>query len=185
MRLFPWLELMICWFAWVYPYIFRAPLRQKRESITVSGPTYVGLFFEGLAIFMAFAFRLSPDSPLVLARIVPSVVFGVLAAVLAWTSVQHLGKQFRLRAGLYVGHELVRTGPYAIVRHPIYASLLCILLCTLLLLTPWEWILVSLAFFFLGTEIRVRAEDKLLASRFAEEFREYRDKVPAYVPFIR
>jgi len=71
------------------------------------------------------------------------------------------------------------------VRHPIYASLLAALLCTLLLLTPWQWCLVSLALFVAGTEIRVRTEDRLLASRFPEAFREYRRKVPAYLPFLR
>jgi protein-S-isoprenylcysteine O-methyltransferase Ste14 len=86
---------------------------------------------------------------------------------------------------LYEDHELVRTGPYALVRHPIYASLLAALLCTLLLLTPWQWGLASLALFLAGTEIRVRTEDRLLASRFHQRFVEYRKKVPAYVPFLR
>ena len=108
-----------------------------------------------------------------------------LAPILAWGAVRHLGKQFRWQAGLYHDHELVRTGPYAVVRHPIYASLLAILLGTLLILTPWPWMVVSLALFAVGTEIRVRAEDGLLESRFGEEFRAYRSKVPAYLPFVR
>jgi protein-S-isoprenylcysteine O-methyltransferase Ste14 len=53
------------------------------------------------------------------------------------------------------------------------------------MLTPWRWAAVSLVLFVVGTEIRVRAEDKLLASRFGPEFAEYRRKVPAYVPFVR
>jgi protein-S-isoprenylcysteine O-methyltransferase Ste14 len=36
-----------------------------------------------------------------------------------------------------------------------------------------------------GTEIRVRSEDRLLASRFGEEFQAYRKTVKAYIPFIR
>jgi protein-S-isoprenylcysteine O-methyltransferase Ste14 len=36
-----------------------------------------------------------------------------------------------------------------------------------------------------GTEIRVHTEEKLLASRFGPEFTEYKNKVPAYVPFVR
>ena len=107
------------------------------------------------------------------------------APLLAWGAVRHLGRQFRVQAGLYRDHELVRTGPYAVVRHPIYASLLAILLGTLLVLTPWPWIPISLALFLVGTEIRVRAEDGLLASRFGEEFRRYRTRVPAYLPFVR
>jgi protein-S-isoprenylcysteine O-methyltransferase Ste14 len=36
-----------------------------------------------------------------------------------------------------------------------------------------------------GTEIRVRAEDRLLAERFQESFRAYRSRVSAYIPFLR
>lgn len=175
----------MCWFGWAYPFIFRAPHRQRRPSVTSSGPTFAGLLLEGAAIFVAFVFRLPPETTPGLLRVVPSMIFGPIAAVLSWTSVSHLGKQFRLRAGLYEDHELVRTGPYAVVRHPIYASLLAILLCTIFLLTPWQWGTVSLVLFFAGTEIRVYTEDKLLASRFGPQFAEYRRRVPAYLPFVR
>jgi protein-S-isoprenylcysteine O-methyltransferase Ste14 len=177
--------LMMSWFAWAYPFIMRAPHNQKRPSITALGPTRAGLFLECLAIFIAFICRLPMDSPPALWRIAASVVFGPIAGVLSWTSVRHLGRQFRVNAGLYDDHELVTTGPYAIVRHPIYASLLAILLSTLLLLTPWEWAMLSLVLFIAGTEIRVRTEDGLLASRFGERWFEYRTRVRAYVPFVR
>jgi protein-S-isoprenylcysteine O-methyltransferase Ste14 len=39
--------------------------------------------------------------------------------------------------------------------------------------------------FIAGTEIRVRIEDNLLASRFGEHFREYQQRVSAYVPLVR
>ncbi len=179
------IELVMCWFAWGYPFIFRAPHRQKRPSITVGAPTRIGLALECAGIFVAWAFRLHTDDAPGIARILASMAAGPVAGVLAWTSVRHLGRQFRIQAGLYDDHELVRTGPYAVVRHPIYASLLAILLSTLLLLTPWPWVAASLALFIGGTEIRVRAEDGLLRSRFGEEFEQYRSRVPAYIPFVR
>jgi protein-S-isoprenylcysteine O-methyltransferase Ste14 len=175
----------VCWLAWAWPFAFRAPHYQKRPSITAIAPTLAGLLLEGLAIFIAFAYRLPPAHPPGPVRILASMLVGPIAAALSWTAVKHLGKQFRVNAGLYEDHELVRTGPYGIVRHPIYSSVLAILLSTILLLTPWRWAAVSLAFFVAGTEIRVRTEDKLLASRFGREFAEYRKKVPAYVPFVR
>ena len=180
-----WIMLGVCWVAWAWPFAFRAPHYQKRPSITAIAPTWAGLLLEGLAIAVAVAFRLPPDHPPGLVRFLGSAGFGLIAAVLSWTAVKHLGKQFRVNAGLYEDHELVRTGPYGIVRHPIYSSVLAILLSTILLLTPWRWAAVSLALFVVGTEIRVRTEDKLLASRFGREFAEYRKKVPAYVPFVR
>jgi protein-S-isoprenylcysteine O-methyltransferase Ste14 len=96
-----------------------------------------------------------------------------------------LGRQFRVTAGLYEDHQLVTSGPYATVRHPIYTSLLAILICTQALLTPLPWAAASLALFIAGTEIRVHAEDGLLASRFGEAFQQYRKSVSAYIPFVR
>ncbi len=185
MQLACWVELMVCWFAWVYPFLFRAPHFQRRPSVTAYTPTLAGLSLEVLGIVTAFVFRLPASDPPGLLRMAASLVFAVLAAKLSWSAVHHLGRQFRIQAGLYEDHQLVRTGPYAMVRHPIYASLLSALLCTLLVLTPWQWCLVSLALFLTGTEIRVRTEDRLLESRFPREFREYSREVPAYVPFLR
>jgi protein-S-isoprenylcysteine O-methyltransferase Ste14 len=185
MQLFAWTMLIVCWFAWGYPFIFRAPHRQTRESVTIPGPTRIGLLLECIGIFLAFAFRIPAHTPPSLLRVAPALLLGVVAAVTAWTAVAHLGKQFRVQAGLYVDHELVRSGPYAFVRHPIYSSLLAMLVCTLLILTPWEWAPLSLALFVAGTEIRVRSEDALLESRFGDDFRNYQKQVRAYVPFVR
>ena len=185
MRLLVYVELILFWLAWAYPFIFRAPHVQKRESITVVAPTRIGLLLECIAISLAFVFRMPSGHAPGVWRIAASMICGAMAAVLAWTSVTHLGRQFRFHAGLYHDHALVRTGPYAIVRHPIYASLLAILLCTLLLLTPWQAIPISLAVFICGTEIRVHSEEQLLASRFGEQFAAYRKRVPAYIPFVR
>jgi protein-S-isoprenylcysteine O-methyltransferase Ste14 len=179
------LELMVCWFAWWYPFIFRAPHVQKRQSITLATPTRIGLLLESIGIAMAFIFHLPSGESPGLIRILLSMAIAPIAPWMAWGAVKHLGRQFRFNAGLYHDHELVQTGPYSIVRHPIYASLLAILVATLLLLTHWQWALVALVFYIVGTEIRVRAEDGLLASRFGDHFEQYRRRVSAYIPWIR
>jgi len=46
-------------------------------------------------------------------------------------------------------------------------------------------LLLAAAIFLAGTEIRVRAEDALLAERFGDSFRNYQASVSAYLPFIR
>lgn len=172
-----------CWFAWFYPFLFRAPHIQRRKSITAAGPTRIGLLLEVTAIFVASMFH--RDVPPGLALIAAALALTALCTVLGWQAVDHLGRQFRVTAGLYEDHELVRTGPYAIVRHPIYASLLGMLFVTVLLLTPWQIAPVCLVVYIMGTEIRVRAEDGLLLSRFGDQFRAYQHRVPAYLPFVR
>jgi protein-S-isoprenylcysteine O-methyltransferase Ste14 len=185
MWILSWSVVVVCWFAWLYPFLFRAPHKQDRESITVAGPTRVGLLLECLGIFVAFLFRMPVDSPPELWRIVVAVPLAAGSAAMAWTAVTHLGRQFRVQAGLYHDHALVRSGPYRLVRHPIYASLLGMLLCTILMMTDWHWAVVALGLYIAGTEIRVRTEDGLLASRFGDEFRKYQRSVPAYIPFVR
>ena len=180
-----WAVLLTSWCVWWYPFLFRAPHNQKRSSITLAGPTRAGLFLECSAILIAFAFRVPAGGPLPWWRLAGTCVFGGIASALSWTSVRHLGRQFRVNAGLYEDHQLVTTGPYAIVRHPIYASLLAMLLSTLFLLTGWRWAVVALVLFFAGTEIRVATEDGLLESRFGARFAGYKRRVKAYIPLVR
>src|SRR6516164_8249762 len=152
------------WIVWAYPYLFRAPKIQRRESFTVGGPSLLGLLLETAAIFMVWIFRVPGgwrENPALLAA---ALALGVTGDVLMWTAITHLGRQFRIQAGLYHDHELVRSGPYTVVRHPIYASLLAMTLATGLLRARWPWLLAALAMFVVGTEIRVRTEDRLLAS---------------------
>jgi protein-S-isoprenylcysteine O-methyltransferase Ste14 len=175
--------LTACWLAWAYPFLFRAPHSQKRESITVTGPTRMGILLEIAGVLLASIG--TPPARTHPAALVIALAFSAIAIVLSWTAVAHLGKQFRVHAGLYADHQLVRTGPYAVVRHPIYASLLAMLLATVVLLTPWLRAPLALVVFLVGTEIRVRSEDRLLASRFGDQFAEYRKGVPAYIPFVR
>jgi protein-S-isoprenylcysteine O-methyltransferase Ste14 len=77
------------------------------------------------------------------------------------------------------------SGPYRLVRHPIYTSMLCILFGTGFMVTPLWLLLAAVIVFVIGTEIRIRIEDQLLSSRFGERFREYERSVPAYIPFLR
>jgi len=185
MRALAGMELLALWALWAYPYLFRAPKAQRRESITVAGPSLLGLLLETAGIFIAGFFGVPGGyraNPAVLAA---ALVLGVIGDVLMWTAITHLGRQFRIQAGLYHDHQLVRTGPYAVVRHPIYTSLLALLLATGLLRARWPWLIAALAVFVAGTEIRVHTEDRLLASRFGAAFAAYKKRVPAYVPFVR
>jgi protein-S-isoprenylcysteine O-methyltransferase Ste14 len=175
----------LCWILWLYPFAFRAPHNQQRPSVTRKGATFAGLLLETGAIFIAVATGALPHDPPAWWRIALILVFSAPSIALAFSAVRHLGKQFRVNAGLYQDHELVRTGAYSVVRHPIYAGLLGMLLATISISTPWPWALLSLALFIAGTEIRVHVEDGLLASRFPEAFADYRKKVPAYLPFVR
>jgi len=185
MRALASVEILLCWMVWWYPFLFRAPHFQKRASITLAGPSRIGILLETAALVMAFVLHVRFDAPIGTVRAMVAMIPGPIAAAMGWAAVKHLGRQFRIQAGLYEDHQLVRTGPYAIVRHPVYSSMLALLLAMLLAMTQARWSLILLAVYIVGTEIRVRTEDGLLASRFPEEFAVYRKQVSAYIPFVR
>jgi protein-S-isoprenylcysteine O-methyltransferase Ste14 len=110
-------------------------------------------------------------------------LFG-LAILLSWTSSSSLGRELRVDAALGAEHQLIRSGPYRLVRNPIYTSMLLVLCATAVVVAPWQLFVPSLVLFVIGTEIRVRTEERLLAARFGGEFQHYRKSVPAYIPFL-
>jgi len=70
------------------------------------------------------------------------------------------------------------------VRNPIYTSMLLVLCAIAVIIAGWKLSVAALLLFVIGTEIRVRIEERLLASRFGEEFDAYKRSVPAYLPFL-
>jgi protein-S-isoprenylcysteine O-methyltransferase Ste14 len=177
--------LVACWIAWLYPFLFLAPHDQKRPSITRKGATFAGLLLESVAICVAMAGGLLAHDPVGWRSVLLVALFSTPSIALAFSAVKHLGKQFRVNAGLYEDHVLVKTGAYALVRHPIYAGLFGMTLATIVISTPWQWAAVAIAMFIAGTEIRVHTEEALLRGRFGAEFDAYRRSVKAYIPYVR
>jgi len=158
--------------------------RHRRSAARIDKRARAGILVQSLAFLLLWAsdfWNHPPD----LWRVLLASLFFAVALLLAWTALRALGPQWRLDAGLNADHQLVRSGPYRIVRHPIYASMLCMLLGNGLLVTPLPLLAASLAIYVIGTEIRVRVEDALLASRFGADFRAYQDNVAAYIPLVR
>jgi protein-S-isoprenylcysteine O-methyltransferase Ste14 len=119
-------------------------------------------------------------------RVLVSTLFFVLAIALSWTATRALGREhLRFDAAIGAEHELVQSGPYRLVRHPIYTSMLCVLWgIGFMAASPLLFVIAS-AVFLVGTEIRVRIEDRLLSARFGEQFEQYRRSTRAYLPLLR
>ena len=167
--------------AWFAPFV---PAHQK------SGPAKVvnrqsrwGVLFQFAALTLLWQGHFWEHS-LPAWRTELSVALFIAAAALSWTSSRALRGQLRIDAGLGADHKLVRSGPYRLVRHPIYTSMLFVICAIAVIVTPWPLFLGSLILFIVGTEIRVRTEEKLLASRFGDEFADYKRAVSAYIPFL-
>ncbi|HUS05988.1 MAG TPA: isoprenylcysteine carboxylmethyltransferase family protein [Bryobacteraceae bacterium] len=144
----------------------------------------VGMLLEGVGLFFAWLprnpARQPPDWLLL-----TGVIIAFVSLLLAWIALRHLGSQWRIQAVVTDVHELVTTGPYSVVRHPIYTSLMGMALATAIVVSTPSFTLLAMAIYIAGTEIRVRAEDRLLAARFGAAAREYQSRVAAYIPYLR
>lgn len=166
---------------WFYPFI--GAHNRTPPAATVNRRSRWGVLLQ----FLAFALLWQGHfwmRPLSLWRLGLSVILFAVAALLSWSSSRALAGQLRIDAALGAEHRLVRSGPYALVRNPIYTSMLLVLCAIGIVITGWKLFAVALVLFLAGTEIRVRTEEKLLATRFGEEFYSYKKSVAAYIPFL-
>jgi protein-S-isoprenylcysteine O-methyltransferase Ste14 len=95
-----------------------------------------------------------------------------------------LGKNYFVSTGfgaqLFAGHQLVSSGPFAVVRHPMYTGLFLAALGSLLIYPTWTTLLF--ASFAPMIIVRARNEEAALRAEFGEQWREYCQRVPAFFP---
>ena len=129
---------------------------------------------------------LGRDAPLVPEALEwPAALVGVL---LVWAGVLlaiwakfAIGRGFTVSFAIKEGHALVTSGPYAIVRHPIYTGILAVALGGALVLDS----LLTLGFALLLVMplwFHTAIEEPLLEQHFGDAWREYRSRVPRLVP---
>jgi protein-S-isoprenylcysteine O-methyltransferase Ste14 len=113
------------------------------------------------------------------------VLFGVaiLGLAFAWWARLHLGRLWSSSVTRKADHHVVDTGPYGIVRHPIYTGLIV----TLMAIAVQDGSLVTFAgvgVMTLGFFIKARLEEKFLREQLgAEAYDSYRRRVPMLMPF--
>jgi protein-S-isoprenylcysteine O-methyltransferase Ste14 len=98
-----------------------------------------------------------------------------------------LGKNYFVSTGfgvqLFAEHQLITSGPFAIVRHPMYAGLMLVAIGALLIYTTWTTVFFACFAPLLG--VRAQNEERALAAEFGEQWREYCKRVPMFVPRFR
>jgi protein-S-isoprenylcysteine O-methyltransferase Ste14 len=83
-------------------------------------------------------------------------------------------------AQLYADHRLITHGPFAIVRHPMYLSIILASAGGLLIYHTWTLLFTTVT--FLGLVLRARREEQALAAEFGEQWEEYCRRVPGWMP---
>jgi protein-S-isoprenylcysteine O-methyltransferase Ste14 len=102
------------------------------------------------------------------------------AAIAIWARTK-LGSNWSAEVGVKQGHELIQSGPYAYVRHPIYTGLLVAIIGTALVICQVRGLL-AIAVILLAHSLKARREEALMAGEFGERYKEYRKKTGFLFP---
>jgi protein-S-isoprenylcysteine O-methyltransferase Ste14 len=107
-------------------------------------------------------------------------VAGLLFAV--WAR-HYLGRNWSSEVTIKQGHELITTGPYALVRHPIYTGILAGFLGTAIALSQVRG-LIGFVLIFLVLWAKFRTEEEWMCSQFGETYAAYAHQTAALVPYL-
>jgi protein-S-isoprenylcysteine O-methyltransferase Ste14 len=107
-------------------------------------------------------------------------VAGLLFAI--WAR-EHLGSNWSSAVTLKQGHELITTGPYSAVRHPIYTGILTGLLGNVIAVSQMRGVTGFLLIFF-AIWLKLRLEETWMRSQFGETYAAYTHRTAALIPYL-
>jgi len=183
----PWQIELIPWYAfgiyWVITWL-RVKRAKTREPLTSRLITMVPLVFAFELVFSNWL-RIGP----LRLRFVPAeewiewagVVLTSLGAATAIWARYCLGQFWSSRVSLKEGHQLIRSGPYAYVRHPIYSGMLLGMIGTALVVGEWRGVL-AVALVLAAHSYKALREESLLSGEFGEEYATYRRRAGFLFP---
>jgi protein-S-isoprenylcysteine O-methyltransferase Ste14 len=150
------------------------------SRLTHTIPVFAGvwLLFKGRSDPRPFGDLVLPHTPAVLGLGLALTLAGLSLAI--WARLI-LGRNWSGRVTFKEGHELVRHGPYAHVRHPIYTALLLMITGSAIAIGRLGG-LIGLPLVGLGIWLKLRQEEALMSEHFPDEYRSYRSQVGALIP---
>jgi len=132
--------------------------------------------------------RFRPAEQLRLWRTPDVVSWAMVAVAIAgfaftWWARLHLGRLWSSSVSRKAHHHIIDTGPYAIVRHPIYTGVIVASAATAAQLgTAWAWL--GMGLMTLGWYVKARLEERFLRDELgAAAYDGYKRRVPMLVPF--
>lgn len=103
-------------------------------------------------------------------------------ALAAWAR-KHLGRNWSAEVRVGEGHQLVRTGPYRILRHPIYTAMLGMFVGTAIASSQYH-ALLGVAILVIAYLRKTRLEENIMSETFGAEWEVYRQETWRLVPLL-
>jgi len=177
----------LVWFAYWVVSALRVKQTERRESAG-SRLAYMLPLLIGAWLIAAPRARLGPLSvqlwPDEAARWLCALLLVVLGLSFSIWARAHLGRNWSGTVTVKQDHELIRSGPYAYVRHPIYTGLIVALAgSTIGCGEPRA--LLGLAIMLYSFVRKLRLEERFMRQQFPEEYARYSREVPRLIPCAR
>ena len=178
-----WLVVGVVWLLTAFrlkPIVRQSKSSARMWEILLLAYAAVMLFSESPRI-AALDTRYLPALP---ALIVPGLALTAAGVLFCVVARLYLGQNWSATATIKQDHELIRNGPYGLVRHPIYTGQLIAALGTAVALGDIRDLL-ALPLVIVGFWLKSRSEERLLMSNFGERYAAYRREVRgAIVPYV-
>lgn len=148
----------------------------------------VWIVLQGIGIGIAGAgpvrIDIAPDAPLALTQgaVVLALMLGA-AGLFDWSS-RTMGRNWALVARTREDATLVTTGPFALVRNPIYVALAMFMVAMAIAYGRAANLLVAFPVYAAATWMRVASEEKVLRAQFGAAYEAYARRVSRFVPGI-
>ena len=153
--------------------------RRGDRTPVVANFAAFGLFFAFLAAFTGNA-----EGPAALVLALCGCLLAVAGAALVLWSRAELGSAWSLVPTADQGAGLVTTGPYRLVRHPIYLGLSMLALGEALAFSSWPAVVLVLSAIVPTFLWRTWAEERLLTDMFGEHYAHYRKQTKMIIPYL-
>jgi protein-S-isoprenylcysteine O-methyltransferase Ste14 len=167
---------------------YRATKVPKVADASSNRASWIWIGVQGLAIAIAGYGRidvlLDPMSPKAIIEGLAVLALMLGAVGLFDASSRTMGKNWSLVARTREDHQLVQTGPFAVVRHPIYVALFLFMIAMAVAYGHSRILIVAVPVYALATWLRVRHEERLLRGQFGADYDAYAARVKRFVPGV-
>ncbi len=178
----------VIWIAWIASWLLAAfwSNRTEKRAITWETLIYRIALAAGAVLLTPWAARKLDLKQLWHVGYAGAYVLAglTLAGLLfAWWARIHIGRLWSGSITRKQGHRVIDTGPYAMVRHPIYTGLIFALFATAITQATITG-LAGAALIAFGLWLKARSEERFLTAEFgADAYGAYRRRVPMLIPF--